>query len=143
MIQAGAQPAKRLLLTDLLPFATMKRYAFDIHRREGIAMGTIKEREVRAPIDPKKIAKALNISPENLLAEGTLAYLHKELRLVEEDLADLRERYGLLSPQELEKKIRDALIPAHPAWEDLIEWENLEAYKQKLNDLLAELHARL
>jgi hypothetical protein len=106
-------------------------------------MGTIKEREIRVPIDTEKIAKALDISPENLLAEGTLAYLHKELRLVEEDLADLRERYGLLSPQELEKKIRDDLIPAHPAWEDLIEWENLEAYKQKLNDLLTELHARL
>lgn len=106
-------------------------------------MGTIKEREARAPIDPKKIAKALDISPESLFAEGTLAYLHKELRLVEEDLADLRERYGLLSHQELEKKIRDGLTLAHPAWEDLIEWENLEAYKQKLNDLLAELHARL
>jgi hypothetical protein len=94
-------------------------------------------------LDPKRIAKTLDLSPEDLLAEGTLAYLLKELRLVDEDLADLRERYALLSHQELEEKIKRGFIPPHPAWEDLIQWENLEAYKQKLTRLLEELHARV
>lgn len=57
-------------------------------------------------LDPKKIAKALDLPTEELLTEGTLAYLLKELRLVEEDLADLRDRYALLSPQELAAKIK-------------------------------------
>ena len=99
--------------------------------------------KTRSPFNVEKIAKALDISPKDLLAEGTLAYLHKELRLVEEDLADLRERYELLSHRELEEKIHKGLLPAHPAWEDLIEWESLDAYKQKLTDLLEALHARL
>lgn len=99
--------------------------------------------KTRTQLNPKKIAKALEMDPEDLLKEGALAYLQKELRLAEEDLADLRERYELLSPQELEQKIRKARLPAHPAWEDLIQWENLDAYKQKLTDLLQELHARI
>lgn len=94
-------------------------------------------------LDPKKIAKVLDLPPEDLLTEGALAYVLKELRLVEEDLADLRDRYALLSSQELEEEIKRGSIPPHPAWEDLIQWENLEAYKQKLTSLLEELHARV
>lgn len=99
--------------------------------------------KARTPIDHKKVAEALEVPPEALLAEGVLAYLQKELRLVEEDLADLRERYELLFCQELEKKIRAGLIAPHPAWEDLIQWENLDGYKQKLTDLLEQFHARV
>jgi hypothetical protein len=103
-------------------------------------------RSIRAEkpfVNQKKIARILDLDPKELLAEGVLAYLHKELRLTEEDLADLRERYNVLSPHELEEQIRQGVIPPHPAWEDLIEWENLEAYKQKLQSLLTELHAPL
>ncbi len=94
-------------------------------------------------LDPKKVAEILDIPPKDLLTEGTIAYLLKELRLVEEDLADLRDRYALLSPQELEEKIKTSSVPPHPAWEDLIRWENLEAYRQKLTDLLEAFHARV
>ncbi|MBI1743823.1 hypothetical protein HYR54_12270 [Candidatus Acetothermia bacterium] len=92
-------------------------------------------------MDLRKIAQLLEISEEHLLEDGTLAFLEKEKRLTEEDLADFRERYGVLSRAELEKKIKEGLTPPHPAWEDLIQWENLEAYRAKLDSLLREFHA--
>ena len=41
-------------------------------------------------MDLRKIAQVLEISEERLLEDGTLAFLEKEKRLTEEDLADLR-----------------------------------------------------
>jgi len=90
--------------------------------------------------NPKQIAKELGIVAEDLINNGTIAFLEKELRLAEEDIADIRERYGVLSKEELKKKIKKGAIAAHPAWEDLIQWENLEEHKKKIAALLAKLN---
>lgn len=92
-------------------------------------------------VNYKQIAKELNIVPEDLINNGTMAFLEKELRLAEADIADIRERYGVLSKEELEKKIKKGAIPAHPAWEDLIQWENLEEHKKRIASILTELDA--
>lgn len=55
-----------------------------------------------------------------------------EIRLAEWDIADLKERYWVASPAELEEKIESRQIYSHPAWEDLIEWETLETYISRL-----------
>jgi hypothetical protein len=66
-----------------------------------------------------------------------MPFPERELRLVEMDIADLQDRYSVTTTTELAVRIEDGEIHSHPAWEDLIEWQNLDAYKARL------VHARL
>ncbi|MCP4422974.1 MAG: hypothetical protein GY803_00635 [Chloroflexi bacterium] len=81
------------------------------------------------------VAQELNIDPDALWQESLSAYLARELRLTELDISDLQDRYGVVSPKELKAKIDSGDIYSHPAWEELIEWENLAAYQMRLNQL--------
>ncbi|MCP4422817.1 MAG: hypothetical protein GY805_39915 [Chloroflexi bacterium] len=81
------------------------------------------------------VAQELNIAPDSLWQESLNAYLARELRLTELDISDLQDRYGVVSPEELKAKIDSGDIYSHPAWEELIEWENLAAYQMRLNQL--------
>jgi len=93
----------------------------------------------RATIE--EIAEQLQISSQELIEGGTIAYLQRELRLAEQDTANLRERYGVLSPQELEQLIVDKKVYSHPAWEDLIAWENTLHHAEKVKELLRRMQA--
>jgi hypothetical protein len=68
-----------------------------------------------------------------------LAYIEKERRLAILDIKDLRDRYGVHSVQPLLEHIEDGQIYAHPAWEDLIESEQLEKYLNRLTTWAGEL----
>lgn len=82
------------------------------------------------------LSKELNISVNDLQTKSIQAFLEREIRLTEEDIADIRERYNLTDRAKIEKAIKDGLIPSHPAWEDLITWENLENYISTLKEKL-------
>jgi len=84
----------------------------------------------------EEIAEQLQIPRKELMESGAIAYLEKELRLAERDIADLRDRYGILSPEQLEQLITVKKIYSHPAWEDLIVWENTLHHIDKLKELL-------
>jgi hypothetical protein len=81
----------------------------------------------------------LNIPPEILWRESLEAYIARESRLIELDVADLLDRYGVASPEQLKAKIESGDIYSHPAWEELIEWENLIAYRERLEKLQTSL----
>lgn len=85
-------------------------------------------------MNPKldQISKDLNISSDELINRSLRAYLEHELRLAEEDIADIRDKYLVASRSEFENKIKNKEIASHPAWEDLIVWENTEKYIEKL-----------
>ncbi len=85
----------------------------------------------------EKIAHTLQISPEQLWSESLRAYISREKRLAQMDIADLQDRYGVSDPQELTERIQSGEIYSHPAWEDLIEWENLLAHIERLDQLQA------
>ncbi len=87
----------------------------------------------------EELAKELDISANDLLMYGMVAYLEHELRLAEDDIADLREKYLVTNRDEFEEHIKEKTIPSHPAWEDLIAWENTEQYIKKIKDNLARL----
>ena len=86
-----------------------------------------------------KVSKGLNIAPEELLSRGLLAYLEHELRLAEEDIADIRDKYFVVSKEALTTKIKNKKIASHPAWEDIIVWENTEKYMTKLKNEIQRL----
>jgi hypothetical protein len=85
------------------------------------------------------VAQKLNIAPDSLWRESLDAYIARELRLTEMDIADLQDRYGVASPEELKAKIDSGQIYSHPAWEEMIEWENLATYQERLTQLQASL----
>jgi hypothetical protein len=86
-----------------------------------------------------EISRELNVPRAELTQKSLLAYLERELRLAEEDIADMREKYLATSRQELEKNIKSRKIYSHPAWEDLIAWENTEEHISKLKKMLGSL----
>ena len=85
------------------------------------------------------ISKELNIPSEELINRGILAYLGHEIRLAEEDIAEIRDKYFVASKIQLKKKINNKKIFSHPAWEDLIAWENLEGHIKKLKNAIKRI----
>jgi hypothetical protein len=83
----------------------------------------------------EQVAETLQVSPEDLWRHSLDAYILREKRLAELDIADVQDRYGVSSTVELRHKIEGGVIFSHPAWEDLIEWENLLAHIQRLDSL--------
>lgn len=75
----------------------------------------------------KKVAEDTGVSIDKLTISGLLALLREKKRKIMVDRLDVLARYGVTSAGELEKKIKDGEIAEHPAWEDLILLENLEA----------------
>jgi hypothetical protein len=57
---------------------------------------------------------------DDLVREGLLVFMAKEIWLAESEIADIRERYGALSKEALYQAIRDGEVPEHHAWEDYI-----------------------
>ncbi len=88
------------------------------------------------------ISKELNIPSRELINLSILAYLEHELRLAEEEIGDIRDKYLIANRKDLEKKIKTKEIYSHPAWEDLIIWENLETYIGKLKKTIERVHSR-
>jgi hypothetical protein len=88
----------------------------------------------------EQVAQKLEIPLERLLHESLLAYVAQQERLTDQDIADLRDRYGVSTPKELSARIEKGEVYSHPAWEDLIEWENLQAYLKQLSELRASLN---
>lgn len=85
------------------------------------------------------IAQELNVDPDFLWQESLGAYADRELRLTDMDIADFQDRYDVTVPEELKAKIESGDIYSHPAWEELIEWENLAQYRARMVQLQASL----
>jgi len=79
-----------------------------------------------------EISKRLEMPTDELEKKSVLSFVAHEIRLAEWDIADIKERYGVSSRAELEGNIQRKVAASHPAWEDLIHWENLEDYAARL-----------
>lgn len=78
--------------------------------------------------------------PENeLIHRGLVSFIEKEIRLAEEDISDLIDRYNVALKEDLHEAIKSKKIPSHPAWEDYIIWKNKEKY---INDLKVRLRVQ-
>ena len=86
-----------------------------------------------------QMAVVLAVDPRELQRRSLLAFVDKERRLVHLDIADFQDRYNVQSVQDLSSNIEQRRIHAHPAWEDLIEWEQLDAYLNRLAIWQSEL----
>ncbi len=86
-----------------------------------------------------QIARELTMSRSELERRSLEAFIERERRLAHLDIADLQDRYGVRTARELAGRIEAKAVYSHPAWEEMIEWERLEAYVERLNNWQTEL----
>ena len=75
----------------------------------------------------RKVAEDTGISVEELKVSSLLAFLREKKKKIMLERLDILARYSVNSPDNLEIKIKNGEVAEHPAWEDLILLENLEA----------------
>ncbi|MEA2033923.1 MAG: hypothetical protein U9N40_00285 [Euryarchaeota archaeon] len=78
------------------------------------------------------ISQITGLSREEVVHRSLISFIEIEIRLAEEDIADIRERYNVVSKEGLYGGIKSGKIMSHPAWEDYIVWKNKERYIEDL-----------
>jgi len=79
-----------------------------------------------------ELSNVIGLPETELIHRGLISFIEKEIRLAEEDIADLVDRYNVASKEGLYEAIESKKIPSHPAWEDYIVWKNKEKYIKDL-----------
>jgi hypothetical protein len=82
-----------------------------------------------------ELSSMLDMPEYELIRKGLLAFIEKEIRLAEWEIAQIRERYDVLSKESLYQAIQDGQVAGHPAWEDYIVWKNKETYIARLRQM--------
>lgn len=85
--------------------------------------------------------KILGVSAEVMVKEGLKRFLLYRVEENNKIIDDLKEKYDADGYIELEEKIKNGSVPEHPAWEDVILWEELSRHNEKLQELVARLEA--
>lgn len=86
-----------------------------------------------------RVSKSLGVPPDALVAGGVKEYLRAKLRAAKAEIHDLETRYRVRSPHELEEEIKKGTVEEHPAWEDLILYENLVEHAEKIRKELGSI----
>lgn len=79
-----------------------------------------------------ELGNVLALPESEIVHRGLLALVEKEIRLAEQTIADLRERYDVFSKEALYQAIQNGKVAGHPAWEDYIVWKNKEEHIARL-----------
>jgi len=87
-------------------------------------------------ISATELSTVLALPEEQVIHKGLLSLVEKEMRLAEEEIATLRERYDVFSKEELYTAIETGQVAGHPAWEDYIVWKNKEEHIARLQRLI-------
>lgn len=82
------------------------------------------------------VSKNLSLSENEVIQRGLRSLLLVELNRSEAEIAQLRERYNVLTADMLKQAISEGTIQAHPAWEDYIVWQNILETMTELSHLL-------
>jgi len=86
-----------------------------------------------------QISRDLNLDRRTLISQGIRSFLKDKRRAVLLERLELLSRNGVAIKEELRRKIETGEVTDHPAWEDLIVLENLEAELQKIDGYLDRL----
>ncbi|MDY6789287.1 MAG: hypothetical protein SVV03_04980 [Candidatus Nanohaloarchaea archaeon] len=83
----------------------------------------------------ENVASTVGESEERVLEKSLESYIGREIREAELRIREIKRKYGVGKPSGLKEKIENEEIEGHPAWEELIEWENLEKRVEELESL--------
>lgn len=86
-----------------------------------------------------ELATAFGLSEGELFRQAFISLLQEKKRQVLQLKLEYLARYGAQTPDELEVKIAQGSVSEHPAWEDLIAAENLNARIEEIDVYLNDL----
>ncbi len=87
----------------------------------------------------KEAESLLGMPAEAVLREGLKKLLISKIDENVSLIEGLKKKYGASGYLELEAKIKRGEIPEHPAWEDVILWEELSRHTEALRGLIRRL----
>ena len=88
-------------------------------------------------VSATRISKIVGVSEEEIINKSLISFIEREIKLSEADIADIRERYNVMSKEELYEAIKTKKIASHPAWEDYIIWKNVLGFiRRKLAEYM-------
>jgi len=87
----------------------------------------------------EELYKKYMASSSEFVKDSLQSFLLERRRKYKIELNELLQRYKVKDTKELEDKIRKGVVNEHPAWEDLIEVENLIAELKDTESDLAKL----
>jgi hypothetical protein len=85
------------------------------------------------------LSRDLEIPERKIIDEGISVFLEKELRDASAEILNIKTHFKVSKPSELKSKIESGKIGEHPAWEQLIYWENLEKRIRVVNNWIRKL----
>lgn len=86
-----------------------------------------------------QISRDLNLDRKTLISQSLRSFLKDRRRAALLEHLELLSRNRVAVKEELQRKIERGEVTDHPAWEDLIVLENLEAELQKIDGYLDRL----
>lgn len=84
----------------------------------------------------EQVANVMGLAPDVLETRALKAYLEQQLAEAEAEISQLTGKYGVTSPQALKAAIDTGRFPEHPTWEDVIGWNNLIAFTERVREAL-------
>ncbi len=87
-----------------------------------------------------KLSKELEIPERKILNESLNVYLDSELRNASAEILKIKKQFNVSNPKELQNKIENGKVEEHPAWEQIIYWENLNKRIKVVNNWMQKLH---
>ena len=87
-----------------------------------------------------KLSKELEIPENRILDESLNVFLDAELRNASAEILKIKKQFNVSNPKELKNKIESGKIEEHPAWEQLIFWENLNKRIKVVGNWMQKLH---
>ncbi len=87
----------------------------------------------------EKAASEFNISPDSLLRESLESFLKQKYSKVEAEMFLISKKYGVRDIFEMEEKISQGNISENIGYDDFFLFDNLQAEKEKIENLLREI----
>ena len=87
----------------------------------------------------ERIAHNAGMEEDLFVLKASVSYLTEKKRAYLKERFEILSRYGSISVADLQAKIKNGMVPEHPAWEDLIEVENVEAEVREMDDAIRDL----
>jgi len=86
-----------------------------------------------------ELSKELELPEKRILNESINVFLERELRDASAEILKIKSQFNVSKPDDIKRKIENGKLEEHPAWEQLIYWENLEKRIRVVNNWMQKL----
>lgn len=87
----------------------------------------------------EQIAEHFELTPRQVAHEGLLLFVEKKLRIIESELFNLQQRYGVQTVEEFDQAVRAGRFHEAEVFEDTFRFDHLEHERAILKSMLLEM----